>query len=383
MSNSSLNPGIVSLSGFAYQIKIFIFLLASLEKGEQIGFETLDDIAIQNIAHSDDDNDFCIKTKTDSSNVCTVFQVKQTNVSSLKSHDILYNWMLALNQNRKVSKFELYIDDSYTAKTAAFTNGYAKVYSTVISSSKGKDALITKVKSIYADDPEQFQKDYDFIVANYTLKPMHDIDSQLLCAFSTALHLDANSVGPVYAEQRINELITKVSARIMDSAGKRKPFYSCREEIMQICDEICRNICPNKYEPDYASFEQLHAFATISEDLQETRAYKQLQYCELSTSRTIKHLLWQQYYTNIRHHYLVDGQQSKIDSIEDIAYENHNDVVMELQENGNDTPRLRLAKTKQQDIDALADEHSRWGAYVFLTNDTGIRQISWKDDDNG
>lgn len=383
MSNSSLNPGIVSLSGFAYQIKIFILLLASLEKGEQIGFETLDDIAIQNIAHSDDDNDFCIKTKTDSSNVCTVFQVKQTNISSLKSHDILYNWMLALNQNRKVSKFELYIDDSYTAKTAAFTNGYAKAYSTVISSSKGKDALITKVKFIYADNPEQFQKDYDFIVANYTLKPMHDIDSQLLYAFSTALHLDANSVGPVYAEQRINELITKVTARIMDSAGKRKPFYSCREEIMQICDEICRNICPNKYEPDYASFEQLHAFATISTDLQETRAYKQLQYCELSTSRTIKHLLWQQYYTNIRHHYLVDGQQSKIDSIEDIAYENHNDVVMELQENGNDTPRLRLVKTKQQDIEALADEHSRWGAYVFLTNDTGIRQISWKDDDNG
>ena len=56
---------------------------------------------------------------------------------------------------------------------------------------------------------------------------------------------------------------------------------------------------------------------------------------------------------------------------------------MEQKENGNDTPRIRLVKTKQQEIDALADEHSRWGAYVFLTNDTGIRQISWKDDDNG
>ena len=36
-------------------------------------------------------------------------------------------------------------------------------------------------------------------------------------------------------------------------------------------------------------------------------------------------------------------------------------------------------ETKRQAISALNDEHSRWGVYVFLTNDTGDKKISWKD----
>lgn len=381
-ANQSYDPGIVSLSGFAYQIKVFILLFASLQKGEQIEFETLDDIAIQSIAQNDANNDLCLKTKTDNENTITVFQVKQTNVSAAKSRNVLYNWLLALNKNRNVSKFTLYIDNSYTASDTAFISGYAKEYATIIGSDKEPAALVTKVKSIYADNEEQFKKDYDFVVGNYSIKPIQNIDSELINALSTALHFDANSIGPVYAKQRLEELFTRVCARIMTSVSQREPFYSSREEIMQICDEICRNICPNKYAPDYSSFERLHAFSTISADLQASRAYKQLQYCNLGTPDTMKHLLWQQYYKNIRHHYLSDAQQSTVDAIEGVASENHKDVVRELQEEGIDTPRRRLTKTKRQTISALNDEYSRWGAYVFLTNDTGEKQISWKDDEN-
>lgn len=381
-ANQSYDPGIVSLSGFAYQIKVFILLFASLQIGERIEFETLDDIAIQSIAQSDANNDLCLKTKTDSENTVTVFQVKQTNVSAAKSRNILYNWLLALNKNRNISKFTLYIDDGYSASDAAFISGYAKEYATIIDSNKEPAALITKVKSIYGDNEELFKKDYNFVVGNYCIKPIQNIDSELINALSTSLHFDANSIGPVYAKQRLEELFTRVCARIMTSISERKPFYSSREEIMQICDEICRNICPSKYAPDYSSFERLHSFTTISADVQTSRAYKQLQYCNLGIPDTMKHLLWQQYYTNIRHHYLLDAQQSTVDAIEDIASENHKDVVRELQEDGIDTPRRRLTITKRQTINALNDEHSRWGAYVFLTNDTGDKQISWKDDEN-
>lgn len=381
-ANQSYDPGIVSLSGFAYQIKVFILLFASLQKGEQIEFETLDDIAIQSIAQNDANNDLCLKTKTDNENTITVFQVKQTNVSAAKSRNVLYNWLLALNKNRNVSKFTLYIDNSYTASDTAFISGYAKEYAAIIGSDKEPAALVTKVKSIYVDNEEQFKKDYDFVVGNYSIKPIQNIDSELINALSTALHFDANSIGPVYAKQRLEELFTRVCARIMTSVSQREPFYSSREEIMQICDEICRNICPNKYAPDYSSFERLHAFSTISAELQASRAYKQLQYCNLGTPDTMRHLLWQQYYKNIRHHYLSDAQQSTVDAIEGVASENHKDVVRELQEEGIDTPRRRLTKTKRQTISALNDEYSRWGAYVFLTNDTGEKQISWKDDEN-
>ena len=381
-ANQSYDPGIVSLSGFAYQIKVFILLFASLQKGEQIEFETLDDIAIQNIAKSDANNDLCVKTKTDNENTITVFQVKQTNVSAAKSRNVLYNWLLALNKNNKVSKFKLYVDNGYSVSDTAFTSGYAKEYATIIGSDKDPAALVTKVKSIYGDNEERFKKDYDFIVSNYSIKSIQNIDSELINVFSTALHLDANSIGPVYAKQRLEELFTRVCARIMTSVGQREPFCSSREEIMQICDEICRSICPSKYAPDYSSFESLHSFNEISAEVQASRAYKQLQHCNLDKPNTMKHLLWQQYYQNIRHHYLLDAQQSTVDAIEDVAAENHKNVVIDLQEDGKDTPRRRLVRTKQQTISALNDEHSRWGAYVFLTNDTGDRQISWKDDEN-
>ena len=381
-ANQPYDPGIVSLSGFAYQIKVFVLLFASLQQGEQIEFETLDDIAIQNIAQSDANNDLCVKTRTDNENTITVFQVKQTNVSAAKSRNVLYNWLLALNKNRNVSKFTLYIDNGYTFSAAAFSSGYEKEYATIIGSDKDPTALVTKVKSIYGDNEELFKKDYDFVVGNYSIKQILNIDSELIKALSTALHFDANTIGPVYAKQRLEELFTRVCARIMTSVSQREPFYSTREEIMQICDEICRNICPDKYAPDYSSFERLHAFSTVSADVQASRAYRQLQYCNLGAPDTMKHLLWQQYYQNIRHHYLLDAQQSTIDAIEDVASENHKDVVRELQEDGQDTPRRRLIKTKRQAISALNDEHSRWGVYVFLTNDTGDKKISWKDDEN-
>lgn len=381
-ANQPYDPGIVSLSGFAYQIKVFVLLFASLQQGEQIEFETLDDIAIQNIAQSDANNDLCVKTRTDNENTITVFQVKQTNVSAAKSRNVLYNWLLALNKNRNVSKFTLYIDNGYTFSAAAFSSGYEKEYATIIGSDKDPTALVTKVKSIYGDNEELFKKDYDFVVGNYSIKQILNIDSELIKALSTALHFDANTIGPVYAKQRLEELFTRVCARIMTSVSQREPFYSTREEIMQICDEICRNICPDKYAPDYSSFERLHAFSTVSADVQASRAYRQLQYCNLGAPDTMKHLLWQQHYQNIRHHYLLDAQQSTIDAIEDVASENHKDVVRELQEDGQDTPRRRLIKTKRQAISALNDEHSRWGVYVFLTNDTGDKKISWKDDEN-
>ena len=43
------NSGIFSLSGFAYQIKVFIYYLSMLEDGYTIGYETYDDIALKKI----------------------------------------------------------------------------------------------------------------------------------------------------------------------------------------------------------------------------------------------------------------------------------------------------------------------------------------------
>ena len=44
------NSGIFSLSGFAYQIKVFIYYMALLQKNQQIEFETLEDVNIKSIS---------------------------------------------------------------------------------------------------------------------------------------------------------------------------------------------------------------------------------------------------------------------------------------------------------------------------------------------
>jgi hypothetical protein len=106
-----------------------------------------------------------------------------------------------------------------------------------------------------------------------------------------------------------------------------------------------------------------------------------LGYCKLTDSDRIEHLRWEQYYQNIRQHYLTDAKKGQISKTEDVAYRNYADVVAILQEDDKDTPKRRLVNTKKQPISTLSDEYSRWGAYIFLTREESEQQISWKDEE--
>lgn len=43
------DAGLVSLSGFAYQMKVFLLLLSQSTGGQQVEFETLDDVVVSDI----------------------------------------------------------------------------------------------------------------------------------------------------------------------------------------------------------------------------------------------------------------------------------------------------------------------------------------------
>lgn len=43
------NSGIYSLSGFSYQIRVFVYYMLKLKEGMQIEFETIDDINMKKI----------------------------------------------------------------------------------------------------------------------------------------------------------------------------------------------------------------------------------------------------------------------------------------------------------------------------------------------
>lgn len=150
---------------------------------------------------------------------------------------------------------------------------------------------------------------------------------------------------------------------------------------MQLCEEICKDISPTQYTPDYEAFRQVFSQDDLTSEITNSREYRQLRYCKLSNSEILDHLSWEQYYQSIRQHYLADAKKDAISKTESIAHQNHKDVVYELQDENKDTPRLRLIKTKRCEISTLHDEFSRWGTYIFLTQNDLPNKISWKDED--
>lgn len=73
------DSGLSSLSGFSYQIKVFILRLTQLQQGQRVEFETLDDVAVRSLSSKDSISDSCFKWKVDETSSIEVFQVKQTN----------------------------------------------------------------------------------------------------------------------------------------------------------------------------------------------------------------------------------------------------------------------------------------------------------------
>ena len=375
------DSGLSSLSGFSYQIKVFILRLTQLQQGQRVEFETLDDVAVRSLSSKDSISDSCFKWKVDETSSIEVFQVKQTNVSESVRRQVLYNWLLAYNQKPDISKFTLYVAQGYSINEKAFTNDSEKEYQTIIESDKAVTALVSRVKQIYKDDLTKFKRDYQTICSKSTIERLGDIDELIAEQLITPFHATAADIGKTYFEKRIAELFTRICARIMDCAGQRSPYVCGHGEYMQLCEEICKDISPTQYTPDYEAFRQVFSQDDLTSEITNSREYRQLRYCKLSNSEILDHLSWEQYYQSIRQHYLADAKKDAISKTESIAHQNHKDVVYELQDENKDTPRLRLIKTKRCEISTLHDEFSRWGTYIFLTQNDLPNKISWKDED--
>ena len=375
--------GLSSLSGFSYQIKVFIFRLTQMQKGQQVEFETLDDVTVKSIFTKDSNEDSCFKLSVDEFSSIEVFQVKQTNVATKVERQILYNWLLAYNARPEISKFTLYIDSGYSFSRNVFSNTPEDEFKAIIkATNKSSAALVSKVKQIYQNDFTHFQNDFQMICNKFEVKILDNIEKLIEEGLEQPFHSTGIDIGNTYFEKRIEELFTRVCARIMDCANRRIPYICTFAEYMQLCEEICGNISPMQYTPDYESFRQIYSQSDLTEEIKLSREYRQLTYCALPSADVLEHLRWEQYYKNIRDHYLADAKKAAISKTEGIAHQNYKDVVCELKADDADLPIRRLIRTKNRSISTLDDEYSRWGTYIFLTQDNMPNQISWKDEDD-
>lgn len=383
MSNmvSATSAGLNSLSGFSFQIKVFILMMTYLKENQRVEFETLDDVVVKNLFKTGNDDDNCIKTCTIDDGDIVAFQVKQTNISNSVARKVLYNWLIALNKNRAINRFELILDEGYSCNSTVFSNTVESEFKVIVESDKSNSALVTQVKNIYIDKPENFAKDFSYICTRVVIKNLCNINHQIAEKLCVPFHSTMTDSVKPHFDLRIRELFQRVCGRIVESAEKRIPFVCEYGEYMQLCEEICNDVSEEQYKPDYDSFKLVWVSDCIDDEVKESREYKQLSYCKIKRSSLVEHLRWEQYYQNIRQHYLADAKKGRISKTEDIAYRNFEDVLCELQADNNDNPTKRLLKTKGKSISTLTDEYSRWGAYVFLTRDEAEQQISWKDEE--
>lgn len=271
--------------------------LTQLQQGQRVEFETLDDVAVRSLSSKDSISDSCFKWKVDETSSIEVFQVKQTNVSESVRRQVLYNWLLAYNQKPDISKFTLYVAQGYSINEKAFTNDSEKEYQTIIESDKAVTALVSRVKQIYKDDLTKFKRDYQTICSKSTIERLGDIDELIAEQLITPFHATAADIGKTYFEKRIAELFTRICARIMDRAGQRSPYVCVHAEYMQLCEEICKDISPTQYTPDYEAFRQVFSQDDLTSEITNSREYRQLRYCKLSNSEILDHLSWEQYYS--------------------------------------------------------------------------------------
>lgn len=106
MENKS---GINSLAGYAYQIKVFVYYSFLLKENEEVSYELFDDVGIKSIQTTELDD---YNVKLTNANKINAVQVKHTSIDAEDKNKIIYNWILA-SQNNNIEKYTLFTDSEY------------------------------------------------------------------------------------------------------------------------------------------------------------------------------------------------------------------------------------------------------------------------------
>lgn len=377
------SSGIFSLSGFSFQIRVFVFYMLALKEGMQIEFETIDDVNMKKIKPDEIDNydeDFINRIVSNSSN--TAVQVKRTSITESSSTKILLNWIILESSEHKVSKYVLFTDDEYGNTDILFSKSALEQFSLIKVSTKSSKATITKVKSMYKNF-EDFEKVYNSIKGKYEFVSIQNINSKI--DENCSEHFRKAGINKVVYYHRINELLQHVTVQVMESINNKQPYIFSYVEFMTLIEDICCRLTEQVTQPQYSNFKKLHNVNFNDLAIASSREYKQLQACKLSQSLIKLHLGYGEYYKDLRLKYMETNKLGKIEDIEETTHENFENAKFKLQREGKDEPYNRLDETKNLGNAYADNEQIRYGSGIYLTKDeiedTQI-QISWEDEEN-
>lgn len=383
--NENDKSGLYSLSGFAYQIKVFFYYAMQLkDENSFIEFESLDDIAIKNIEKFDNyDTTFISKIKNENTSY-QIIQVKYTKITKKKTKDLMLRWMLALKKHSNIKKFMLFTDEKYSNENFINEISAKELYRYAINSKKEKsNSIKSKIKTLFftRGTYRDFYKLLKKIKDSVYFISKNEIDDSIKSVASN--HFKRNAVPEVIYCARLASALKDITHNIMKNVLLGKSYSINLAELNKIEEKIIQDTNETMPIPlTYAEFRKVNSIDIDS--YTNNREYKQLQHCELPLTGIKRNLQQCCYYVDFRHRILAMGNHEKIANIELQSYENFERVQETLAYNNNDTPRNRLDETQKIRNEIVSTPELSLGTYIYLTKEkeiVGENQISWKDED--
>ncbi len=382
--NQNKKYGIHSLAGFAFQIKVFAYYALYITKeNESIEFETIDDVNVKITDKNIDKKTDLFICKANYNDINKLVQVKRTKLSQEDFHKTLFNWILQNKNFTRVSKYILFSDKSYNNTDLMFNDSAEVLYSKAIKTEHSRaDSIEVQIKNMYQDNFEDFKSIYDNILQNYEFIGNKDIDELI---YEQAKHefryLSTNSA--LYSG-RLEHYMNTIQNNIMNAIDKKEPYILSYEGLIKIYEDLNTSINDDSYYPPYYSYKQNLDFVTLSHsNIKNLRETKQLLACNLSEYNTLERLKQLKYYQHFRYLSMENGKESKPKSIEQVSFNNFNNVLEEIKDTDRDTPKNRLLETeKRNNSYAQNSDEIRCGSCIYLTGDNVQNQISWEDENN-
>ncbi len=373
--------GINSLSGFAYQIRVFVLYMLTMEKDMQTEFETLEDVVLNNLSpNTIDSNEDQFKSCIGSFAGIKAIQVKRRNIDRSIARQVLLNWILLESSGKNVMEYVLYTSGEYGNSNILFDISAENLYSEVLSTTKEK-ATISKVKNKYINDADGFVKIYNSIQRKYSFIAENDVDKRI--EEKCEVLFKKAGVNPVTYYNRIKELLTYITVEVINHINEKETYQICYNKMMAKAEEICNRITDQIFLPAYSDFKKVNNIDLDDLQVAKSREYKQLSACGISGNLIVTQLLHRSYYQYISYCYKELNKLTKISDIEETTYENYERVKCKLQYEGKDTPFNRFFGTQEQSNSYADCEQIKNGSSIYLTREGELeRQISWEDKDN-
>ena len=378
------SSGIFSLAGFAYQIKAFIYYLATLEDGYTIGYETYDDVALKKSDTEINKQEDKLNTYNgllNSSSGITALQIKHTTLSSENYEKVLFNWILLNNTFSDINKYVLFVDKTYGNKDSVFPSDLKSLFDKIITTKKTNAALITQVKNVLNGDYTLFCNICTEIKGKYSFQEMGNIDDEISKSYRHIFN-QGGVMEPTY-NLRIKELVQKIEYDILKSVCENNSYICDYSKFKHMVENI--NICVRDdayLPPNFSDFKKSSQLDITNTDIAKSRQYIQLSKCNLPENLIKEHLIFEEYYNSYKLRNLENIRTNAISDIENTTHYNFEMTKTFLNARGEDCPINRLEQTLNKDNDYTPNVQIKHGSAIHLTKaDTDEDLlISWEDD---